>query len=184
MDLHNALSQSYDHTAKLIGGVQPGQLDGPTPCTEWQLRQVLSHAMGVIANMTRGARGEELLAEMNSYPLEDDLASQFRSETERNLAAWKANGPSGEVNVGAGPMPAEFAMGINLVDITTHSWDIACATGQDGTLSDELATTVLSVAKGFVNDDIRKFVGIDPPIPVGDDANPTVQLVAFMGRQP
>jgi uncharacterized protein (TIGR03086 family) len=184
VELLDALAQTFDHTAKVMGGVQPAQLDAPTPCTEWKVRQLVSHTMGVVANMGRGARGEELLADMNGYPLEDDLGSQFRREAEGTLAAWKAADLSGQVDVGAGPMPAQAAVSVNLVDTATHSWDIARATGQDGRLPDELATTVLTVGQGFVNDDLRKFVGIDPPVSVGGDAGPTDQLVAFMGRQP
>ena len=183
MELLDALSETFDHTAKIVGGVQPGQLDDPTPCTEWRTRQLLSHVMGVVANMGRAARGEEL-ADMNAYPLDDDFASQFRTEAERTLVAWKTKQPTDEVNVGAGPMPAQVAMTINLVDTTTHSWDIARATGQDATIPDELAGTALTAAKGFVNDDIRNFVGINPPVSVGADAGSTEQLVAFMGRKP
>jgi uncharacterized protein (TIGR03086 family) len=75
-------------------------------------------------------------------------------------------------------------MSINLLDTATHSWDIARASGQDANLPDALAETVLAVCHGFVTDDIRKFAGFDPPVPVGADAGPTERLVAFLGREP
>ena len=43
---------------------------------------------------------------------------------------------------------------------------------------------VLAVAQGLVNDDIRTFAGFDPAVAVVAGANPTDQLVAFLGRQP
>jgi len=184
MELLDALSQTFDHATKVIGGVQPDQLGATTPCTEWNVRTLLSHMTGVVNNMGNGARGEELRPNMEQFPLEDDLGSQFRAEAERTLDAWKATDPSSNVNIGAGPMPAQAAMSINLLDTATHSWDVARATGQNGTLPDELATMVLSVAKGVVNDDIRKFAGIHPAIEISATANPTDQLVAFLGRQP
>ena len=95
----------------------------------------------------------------------------------------EARGLDGEVNVGGGPMPVMAALSVNLVDTTTHSWDIARATAQDLSLPDDLAATVLAVGQGFVTDQIRSLVGIDPPITLADDASPTEQLVAFMGRQ-
>ena len=73
---------------------------------------------------------------------------------------------------------------INLIDTATHSWDIARATGQDADLPDDLAAVVLAVSEQVVNDDIRRFAGIDPAIPIGADATPTDRLVAFLGRQP
>jgi len=184
MELLDALSQTFDHATKVVGGVQPDQLGARTPCTEWDVRALLSHMTGVVNNMGRGARGEDLLPNMEQFPLEDDLGSQFRTGAEHTLASWKATDPSGNVNIGAGPMPAQAAMSINLIDTATHSWDVARATGQDGTLSDELATMVLGVAQGVVNDDVRKFAGILPPIEISTGAAPTDQLAAFMGRQP
>ena len=41
------------------------------------------------------------------------------------LAAWTARGLEGQIDIGAGPMPAVAGISINLLDTTTHSWDIA-----------------------------------------------------------
>ena len=184
MDLLDALSQTFDHTTKIVAGVQNDQLNQPTPCTQWDVRSLLSHMFGVVANIGRGASGQELLADVNSFPLEADRAAQFRAEADRTLAAWTARGLEGEVNIGAGPMPAQAGLSINLLDTATHSWDIARATGQDGNLPDELATTVLAASRGVVSDDVRKFAGIDPAVSVAAGASPTDQLAAFLGRRP
>jgi uncharacterized protein (TIGR03086 family) len=184
MDLLDVLSQTFDHASTLADGVRPTQLDARTPCEEWDVRALLSHMMGVVVNMGRGASGDELLSDMNAFQLDDDLGARFRSEADRTLAAWTTRGLEGEVDVGAGPMPAALAVSINLVDTATHAWDLARATGQDGTLPDALAVTVLEVGKGFVTDDTRTFAGIDPAVPVAADASPTHRLVAFMGRRP
>jgi uncharacterized protein (TIGR03086 family) len=183
MELLDALSQTFDHAANIVSGVQTDQLGETTPCRDWDVRTLVAHTMGVIVNMGRGARGEQLL-ERASLPLDADFGAQFRAETDRTLAAWTAHGLDGNVNVGAGPMPARAAISINLVDSTTHTWDIARATGQDERLPDELAATVLAVGQGVVSDDLRKVVGFDPPVPVAPDASPTEQLVAFLGRRP
>jgi uncharacterized protein (TIGR03086 family) len=184
MDLLDALAQTFDHAGKVVAGVGADQLDAPTPCREWDVRTLLAHTMGVIANIGRGARGEKLLADMNAFPLEADLATQFRTEADRTLSAWSVRGLEGEVDIGAGPMPAQIGISINLVDTATHSWDIARATGQDGNLPDELAGTALAVGQGFINDDVRSFAGFEPAVPVAGDAGPTDRLVAFLGRQP
>ncbi len=184
MDQLAALSQTFDHATKVVSGVRPDQLDGPTPCREWNVRTLVSHTVAVVANIGRGARGEELLADINTFPLQADLGAQFRTEADRTLAAWTARGLEGEVNIGAGPMPPQAGIGINLLDTATHSWDIARATGQDADLPDELAATVLAVCEGIVTDDIRAFAGFDPAVPVAGDASATDKLVAFLGRRP
>ena len=184
MDLLDALAQTFDHTTTIVGGVQPEQLDTSTPCRDWDVRALLGHTIGVVVNIGRGVNGEELLADMNAFPLDADIGAQFQSAGEHTLAAWTARGLDGEVNIGAGPMPAPAGLGINLLDTATHSWDIARATGQAAELPDELAATVLSVCQGFLTDEMRTFAGFDPAVPVPADAGPTDQLVAFLGRRP
>ena len=182
-DLLQPLSRALDHAAEVVGGVGPEDLDKPTPCLEWDVRALVAHFAGVLVNMGRGAGGEALLAPDQAFVVGDDLAERFRAEAGRTLAAWRARGLEGEVDVGAGPMPATVAIGVNLVDTSTHTWDLARATGQPEELPDDLAATVLDVAKGFVPQ-VREVVGIDPPVPVPDEATATAKLVAFMGRHP
>jgi uncharacterized protein (TIGR03086 family) len=182
-DLLQKLGETFDHTEDVLRGVRAEHLDRPTPCPDWDVRALVSHFGGVVVNMGRGAGGEALLAPDEAFPVDDDLAGRFRAEADRTLAAWRAQGLDGEVDVGAGPMPASLAVGVNLVDTSTHTWDVAKATGQPADLPDDLATTVLEAAEGFVPQ-LREVVGIAPPVPVGDDASPTDRLVAFMGRQP
>jgi uncharacterized protein (TIGR03086 family) len=182
-DLLQALGETFDHTEEVLRGVAPDDFDKPTPCPDWDVRALVSHFAGVVVNMGRGAGGEALLAPDEAFPVGEDLAGRFRTEADRTLAAWRDQGLEGEVDVGAGPMPASLAIGVNLVDTSTHTWDVAKATGQGTELPGDVATTAFEVAQGFVPQ-LRQVVGIAPPVPVGDDASPTDRLVAFMGRQP
>jgi uncharacterized protein (TIGR03086 family) len=185
MEMIEALSQTFEHTGNIVAGIAPDQLDAPTPCREWAVRDLVAHTMGVVMNMGRGASSRPLLADFNTVPLDAELGAQFRAEADRTLAAWNALGPDGEVEIGAGrPMPATVGMGINLLDTATHSWDIARATGQNAELPDDLATFVLTVSRGIVKDDIRGSRGFDPVVTVAGSASPTDQLVAFLGRRP
>ena len=185
MELLEALSESFDHANKVVGGVQPDQLDAATPCTEWDVRALLGHTVGVVVNMGRGASGSELLPSIEGFQIDTaDPGTQFRTESDRTLAAWSTRADDDEVNVGAGPMPAKVALGINLLDTATHSWDVARATGQDANLPDALAMTVLGLCQGFITDDLRQYAGFDPAVAIDADASPTDQLVAFLGRRP
>ena len=184
MELLDALAQTFDHAAKIVAGVRPDQFDQPTPCRDWDVRALVTHMMGVVMNMGRGASGADLLADMNGVPLDPDVGAQFRAEADRTLTAWTAGGLDREVSVGAGPMPAQVGVGINLLDTATHSWDLARATGQDANLPDEVAVAALAACQNIVTNDIRTFAGFDPAVHVAGDTGPTDQLVAFLGRQP
>ena len=63
------------------------------------------------------------------------------------LAAWQARDSlDGEVTLPLGPVPASYAIRINLVDACVHGWDIAIATGQDPALD---AAGVRARARGL-----------------------------------
>jgi uncharacterized protein (TIGR03086 family) len=183
MELTTALAEAFDHATLIVGGVDPDRIDGPTPCRDWDCETLLVHTFGVMANIGRGVRGEPL-ADPNAYALDADLRAQFRNEADSTLAAWQARGLDGLVDIGAGPMPATVAITVNLLDTSAHSWDIARATAQDGQFPQPLAETLLTVATGFMTDDLRQGVGFDPPIALSDDADATDRFVAFLGRQP
>jgi uncharacterized protein (TIGR03086 family) len=183
MDLITTLATAFDHTHTVIAGVRPDQLDNPTPCAEWDVRGLLSHTLGVVAGIGASVAGNAPSAP-DSFVLADDFAAQFRTLADSTLAAWTAAGLEGETNIGAGPMPRQAAISINLLDTATHSWDIARATGQPEALPKELAEVVVGLCKQIVTDEVRGFAGFDPEITVSADADPTTQLVAFLGRQP
>jgi|tagenome__1003787_1003787.scaffolds.fasta_scaffold20981664_2 uncharacterized protein (TIGR03086 family) len=182
MDLLASLDETFAHTQKVIAGIRPDQLDLRTPCDKWDVRSLFAHTTGVVTNMGLGAAGQPLLADVNAVPVQGDLAAQFGAAADTTLAAWRAHGLDGNVNIGAGDMPVAVALSINLLDTGTHSWDLARATGQDPMIPDALATTILACARNVVRDDIRSIAGFDPPVEVGPDASPTTQLVAFLGR--
>ncbi len=184
MELLDALTQTFDYTSKTVAGIRADQLNAATPCTQWDVCALVAHTIGVVKNMGLGVSGGELLPDINAITLDDDFAAQFRTEADRTLKAWTARGLEGEVNVGAGPMPAMAGLSINLVDTATHSWDIARATGQAESLPDDVAATVLAVCKGFVTEEIRGFAGFSAEVQLGPTATNTERLVAFLGRQP
>ena len=182
MDLIAALGQTFTHTAGVIAAVRPDQFDCSTPCAEWNLRALLGHTIGVIDNIGGSVRGEAL-RDPAAFVV-TDAAAQFQAAADATLAAWTASGLDGETNIGAGPMPKQAAISINLLDTAMHSWDIAKATGQPAALPADLAAMVLGICRGFITDEVRGFAGFAPAVNVADDADPTTQLAAFLGRQP
>ena len=63
MEMLDALSQTFDHTTKIVSGVLPDQLDDETPCSEWPLRTLLAHMTGVVVNIPQlqGTQGLQQL---------------------------------------------------------------------------------------------------------------------------
>src|SRR6266487_1471424 len=54
------LQRCVDQTGRIVGGVKPDQLDTATPCTDWNVRTLLSHTIAAAEMFSVGARGQEL----------------------------------------------------------------------------------------------------------------------------
>jgi uncharacterized protein (TIGR03086 family) len=180
MELIDALEQTFQHAQGVIGNVRDDQYDNPTPCSDWVVRDLLAHAIGVVAGLGAAAAGSPRTPfELGPHP-----TTQFQDAAAAALAAWRSPGVFDRViDAGPGPMPGRVLAGINLLDTATHTWDIAIATGQPAQLPDEVAAKVLEVSRATISPEIRSG-RFGPEVTVGDDAGPTEQLVAFLGRQP
>ena len=180
MDLIDSLDQSFRHTHGVIGNIRADQYDNATPCEDWTVRDLLAHTIGVVAGLGAAASGSPGAP----FELSADPAAQFEEIAATTLAAWSTPGVFDQVlDFPAGPMPGRVLAGINLLDTTTHCWDLACATGQSPHLPDGVAEAALEVSRATISPDIRsgRFA---PEQPVAADAGPTEQLVAFLGRRP
>lgn len=81
--------------------------------------------------------------------------------------------------------PGSTLVGIYLVELATHSWDVAFATGTTGVLDDDLGATTLVTAEVHIRPDYRSTGGaFGPEVPAPAGAGVWERLAAFMGRQP
>ena len=180
MDLIDALDRSFAHACDGVAGVRPDQYDDKTPCTEWTVRDLLGHMIGVVDGLGATIRGTST----EPFVLGSDPAAQLRAAASSAMAGWRTPGALDQiVEAGPGPMPGRVLAGINLLDTATHTWDLAIATGQPSALPDDVAATALEASREIVNAELRpgRF-GPEVPAPAG--ATPTEALVAFLGRTP
>jgi uncharacterized protein (TIGR03086 family) len=182
MDLVAALDQTFAHAHGVIANVRPDQYDNRTPCTEWTVRDLLEHMVGVVTGIGGAAAGTPPQSG-GAFELSDDPAGQFEAAAKASVAAWDADGVMDQiVDGGAGPMPGRILAGINLLDTATHTWDLATATGQPAALPDDVAAAALEVSGQIVSPEIRTG-RFDAELPASPDATTTERLVAFLGRK-
>lgn len=175
MDPLVAHQRAQDTFASVLG-VSAEQLDAPTPCSEWNVRDVVNH---VIAGNYRMAHGEP--------PEASDLASLSRACAGSARAAQDAFGaPDGLtrlLELPFGSVPGSVMIGMRTSDLVTHAWDIARATGQETDIEPDLASEVLQVSQERMRPDFR---GPGKPFaeeqPCDPDRPPADRLAAFLGR--
>lgn len=180
MDVIAALDETFSHTSAVVAGVSTEQLGDKTPCTEWTVRELLEHMIGVVAGLGSAAGGQARVP----FVLGVDPAAQFDEAATAALAAWRSPGVLDRVvDGGAGPMPGRVLAGINLLDTATHTWDLAIATGQPAELPESVAVAALEASRSIVSPEIRagRF-GAEQSVTA--DASPTARLLAFLGRTP
>ena len=175
-------------TETIVAAVAPGQLTLPTPCTEYDVRALLSHMVGGlnrIAVVGEGGDGLAVSPRVDGVP-DDGWLAAYRAATARTRAAWADDARlDAMVEVPWGKVPGRQALGGYVQEILTHGWDLARATGQPTELDPELATWVLAVAQRILPPEPRGGqIPFGPVVPVPPDAGVYAQLAGWLGRQP
>ena len=179
------LEQVYDHAEGVLVEIGPDHHELSTPCTEWNVHELANHLIGGVHFIASAVAGDEPPAgDPPDFAASQDVAKEFRIAADRSLAVWRSDGAlDGMVNLGPIELPAQAVLGINQVDILTHSWDLCVALGVDRSIDPALAEAVFAVAQMITSDELRgdRFA---PAVPIADDAPAHDRLAAFLGRQP
>jgi len=191
MDTYDALQQAVTSTEKIVAGVKAGQLDEATPCTEWNVRQLLNHvvsAMGLGAALLTDTTPEHPSPPGGLPDVDlvgDDPSAAYQRAAEALLAAA---GTKGALDAGhetpLGDMPGAVVGGILTLDVLVHGWDLARATGQDVAFDADLTTHVLGFAGQAIQPEMRDGGLVGPVVAVDSTAPVLDQLVGHMGRTP
>jgi uncharacterized protein (TIGR03086 family) len=187
MNLLDAHGQAMDVFDRAMNRVGPGDWDKPTPCTDWTVRDLVSHLVVEqlwVPDMLAGRTIAQVGDKYDGDQLGDDPLRVWTGSSRAARAAWLEPGASEQtVHLSYGDVPAEEYGWQMTTDLTVHGWDLATALGADAGIPDELASTVLA----YVEPQMTLWSGsslFDSPVPVPDDAAPPARLVALLGRQP
>ena len=189
MDPLATMERVVGESERVVHGVSPDQLDSPTLCTEWTVRDIINHITG-------GAMYFAMVAEQGSVPdevmekllgagdnLGDDYKGAFDEAARRFRAAFRQPGVLEKtVKLPFGEVPAAVAVNIGIFDVSTHTCDIAEATGQQ--MPDmELLETALEVGRQIIPSGARGTGAFGPETPCPEDAPADKRILAFAGRE-
>ena len=174
----------------IIAGIKPEQLNAATPCTEWNVQQLLLHNLNV-ARMLEGILTGSLTPDALPNPMDvsgplppEGAAAAYETSTANLLNAVRAPGMVDQVfDTPFGPASAGSLLNGIFGDVLIHQWDLAKATNQDFTMDDALAEVCRQVMEPHLEQG-RAAGFIGPVIAVPDDASPGDKLLGLAGRQP
>ncbi|MFT4086780.1 MAG: maleylpyruvate isomerase N-terminal domain-containing protein [Gordonia sp. (in: high G+C Gram-positive bacteria)] len=83
-----------------------------------------------------------------------------------------------------GPLSVRDGLSFPATDLFLHGWDLGTATGQTVEIPGEAIDFIRGMIAAFPDDAVHRPGLFGPPVSVGEEASPTLQLVAFTGRDP
>jgi uncharacterized protein (TIGR03086 family) len=189
---HNTDSEVRDlhqRAADAFGGhvhaIRDDQWTAPTPCSEWNVRQLVNHVVGemrwsppLLAGRTIAEVGDRFDGDV----LGDDPKAAWDDSAAEAVAAVSA-GDSMEhiVHLSFGDFPGrEYTMQL-FTDLLIHGWDLARAIGDDDRLDPEL---VEACGDWFapLEEAYRAGGAVGPRVDLESRADAQTRLLAMFGR--
>jgi len=182
------LQRAFADTRAVIANIKTDQLDDPTPCASWKVRDIMNHVIGgsfYFAECASTGKGPGGAADVDVTT--GDFVATYDEGIAKALTAFGAPGVlDGMVELPFGTLPMMAWLGISTTDTFTHGWDLASATGQSTDIDPDLAVQLLEGAKQFIQ---PAFRGEDTKTPFGPEqtappnASEADKLAAFLGRR-
>jgi uncharacterized protein (TIGR03086 family) len=166
-----------------VDGIQPSQLNNPTPCSEFTVHDVLDHMMVTGGSFTYWFRGETA-PELMPPPVYGRVpAAEFHETIDDLIEAASGDGALEQtLTTPMGQMSGDVAARLVAFDGLVHLSDLAIATGQQADLPDEVVIAVDEFARAAVTDDMRDIGMFKPETTPPAGAGRLEQLLAFSGR--
>ena len=175
------LARACDAVGDLIAEIRPEQWKMPTPCTEWNVRDVVNHLVGMDLVFAALIEGDPM-PERGSDRLGDDPIGAYGSSGATLQAAFSHSGVLERSYRGPlGITTGAERLQIRLYDLLAHGWDLAQATGVPARLPEDLAEQALAFVQVQLSPQSRtgRFAEAQP---VEETAPAIDRLAAFLGR--
>lgn len=179
-------------TTEIARQVTPDQLTLPTPCADWNLRQLVDHMTTENLGFAAAARGRGSdPAPWVGHSNRADPVADYVTATESLISAFAE--PDVLRQSFALPLltrekefPGEQAVMMQLVDSVVHAWDLARTVDLPLTVDDDVTAPVLALCEQIPDDGSRRKPGavFGPSMPCADDAPALERIVALLGRSP
>lgn len=170
---------------QVVSGLTPADLDAPTPCSDFAVRDVLGHMIGGATQFAAGFRGTVPGAVPADVADRPDVVERAGAALGDLVAAISAPGAlDAMVPSPFGEMPGEAFARFVVLDGLVHGWDIATATGQAYEPTDQLVAEVEGFARQAIADEMRDGDTFAAEVAAPAGATPIERLAAFTGRIP
>lgn len=150
MDALQALDVAHSEMQVRLRQIGPGDWSRPTPCDEWDVRALVNHVIGGnrrYVMLLSGASAGEVDATRTLDHVGVDVVGSYTQTAAALGAAFREDGAMARrCHHPIGDRTGAELLGMRLVDIAVHAWDLARALGVDDRLDPDLARHALQHA--------------------------------------
>ena len=184
MDLNTLYHRTVESWADRVNAVRPEQWDWPTPCQDWNVRDLVNHVAGEdlwTVPLMQGSTIEEVGDRFDGDVVGDDpIASSLTAAMEATRVVAERLPSGGTVNLSYGEEQMDEYVRQLAADHLIHGWDLAAATGGDTSLDPAL---VAEVATWFSErEDLYRQAGV-VGARTSSRGDPQGALLSAFGRQ-
>jgi uncharacterized protein (TIGR03086 family) len=191
-DIRALNARAVRTSVEIVSHLTGADLGRPTPCSEWNVADLLAHMTVQHHGFAAAARGKGAdPAVWKPQPLADDPAKAYAEAAEDVLAAYAEPGvlersfDLPEFGQGAA-FPGAQAISFHFIDYVVHGWDLARALGRPYELEDELAGPALEIALVVPAGEqrTRLTTAFKRELPTPDGASTLDRILTHLGRSP
>ncbi len=169
-ELWTMAAEAFDARFKAIDKTQWG---AATPCSEWTVHDLVTHATGVQASFG-GAIGATIAEDA-------DWKTAYAGMKELLATPGALDGTA--THPAFGEVPKAMLVGIATNDLLIHTWDLARAIGADETLPAPAVAAAYAGLQQLPAEAIRVPGRFDNAVDVPADADEQTKMLAFAGRK-
>lgn len=169
---------------QLVHSISNDQWEGPTPCSEWDVRALVQHLVyenlwmpPLLEGKTIADVGDSLEGDL----LGDDPVGAWDRSAAQVTAAIEAVPDDAVVHLSYGDVTAMHYVDEVFTDLTIHGWDLARAIGADETMDPESVDMLYERFKPM-EDRLKSFGAFGPKVVPPAGSSRQTELLAVFGR--
>ncbi len=170
----------------LIESVTPEQMDLPTPCPEFEVKNLIDHLVLVMQRVAVLGNGGHW-TEVNEETANRDSGhvEAFQAAAHEVMSAWTDAAKLEQMyEVPWGILPGAPMMLTYTAELATHGWDLSSALGVEFEIADSHLQGALVAARMLPAEGrASEAIPFDPVVDPGSDAPILLQIAGWMGRK-
>jgi uncharacterized protein (TIGR03086 family) len=183
-DVRELFGRALARFGQHVHAVGDDQWHLPTPCAEWDVRQLVNHLVSEnrwIPPLLAGGTVAEVGSSLDGDLLGEDPKGAWDRAAEEAERAVRETPPDRTVHLSGRDAPASQYVFEVFADLAVHAWDLAQAVGADGTIDPDIAEAIYA-RYSPVERALKRSGQYGEKIEAPPEASPQTKLLALFGR--